>query len=261
MSNVNPASDTPSHRKLLGRSLGLLVVLGAIGAGYAVWTRVTRNPQTDDAEVVANLIGITPEVSGRIVSIRVKDNELVRKGDVLFEIDPVPFEYALETARSQQEALEAQIRDLRRSIGAQSSAVASAKANTRSAQAKIEAHAAAAEAASAGVDAAKAELARAEADYTYSNNNIQRLEPLLKKRFVTVDMVDQARTSQAVKSRAVQQARARLALAQAQWAAAVAQQRDAEAAAEQSNAQLEQSARSVAIPDPLLAQRSARAAA
>jgi membrane fusion protein, multidrug efflux system len=257
----NLAADNPLWRRVLGRVVGMLIVLGAVGVGYTVWSQVTRNPQTDDAEVFANLIGIAPEVSGRIVAIPVRDNQLVRKGDVLFEIDPVPFEYALETAQSQQHALDGQIRDLQRSIGAQTSAVASAKAGTKSAQARIESRAAAVQAALAGVEAAKAELSRAEADSAYAENNLLRLEPLLKKQFVTADLVDQARTSQTVKSKAVQQARARLALAEAEWASAVAQQHDSEAAAEQSNAQLEQSARSVAIPDPLIAQREARAAA
>jgi multidrug efflux system membrane fusion protein len=253
--------EAARHRKALGRVLGLLIVLSALAISYAVWRQVNRNPRTDDAEVFANLIGIAPEVSGRIVAIPVKDNQFVRKGDVLFEIDPIPYEYALETARSQQQALEGQIRDLERSIGAQNSAVASAKANTKSAAAGIESRKAATLAALAAVDAAKAELSRAEADSAYAENNVRRLEPLLKKQFVTVDLVDQARTAQAVKGKAVQQARAKLSLAEAEWAAAVAQQHNAEAAAEQSQAQLEQSTRSVAIADPLLAQRAARGAA
>jgi|SRR6185312_7642802 len=251
----------PIWRRILGRVLGILIIIGAIAAGRAVWQQVSHNPQTDDAEVFANLIGVAPEVSGRIVNIPVHDNQEVKKGDVLFEIDPIPYLFALETAQSQQQALEAQIRDLDRTIGAQTSAIASAKANTKSAQARIESRQAATEAAQASVEEAKAELARAEADSTYATNNLHRLEPLLKKQFVTADLVDQARTAQTVKEKAMQQARARLTLMQADLAAAIGQQHDAEASAEQSNAQLEQSKRSVAIPDPLLAQRAARAAA
>ena len=64
----------------------------------------------------ANLIGIAPEVSGRIVSINVKDNQFVHQGDLLFEIDPVPYQYALETARSQQAVLEGQLKDQQRAM-------------------------------------------------------------------------------------------------------------------------------------------------
>src|SRR5665213_3254514 len=144
-------------RKLIGRILGVLIVLGALGAVLDVLRVVGRNPQTDDAEVFANLIGIAPEVSGRIVKINVKDNQFVRKGEILFEIDPIPYQYALETAQSQQATLEGQIEDLQRTIGAQNSAVLSAQANTKNSRAKIASSEAVVEAAKASVDAAKAD--------------------------------------------------------------------------------------------------------
>ena len=247
-------------RKVVGRILGLLIVAGAAAASLAVWRETRINPQTDDAEVSANLIGIAPEINGRIVKINVKDNQLVRKGDVLFEIDPIPYQHSLEIARSQQATLEGQIRDLERTIGAQGSAVVAATSYTRSAQARIASAEAAVQAAQASVDAAKAGLSLTEADYSYAENNVLRLEPLLAKQFVTVDLVDQARTSRSVKGEVVRQARSRLALAQAQWASAVAQQNEAQAGYEQSNAQLDQSKKSVVILEPLLAQRQAREA-
>jgi membrane fusion protein, multidrug efflux system len=106
-------------RKILGRMLGLLIVAGAAAASLAVWRETRINPQTDDAEVFANLIGIAPEVSGRIVKINVKDNQFVHKGELLFEVDPVPYQHSLEAAQSQQATLEGQIQDLKRSIEAQ----------------------------------------------------------------------------------------------------------------------------------------------
>ena len=256
-----PKPADATIRKGLGRMLGLLFFLGAIAAALAVWRDVEGNPQTDDAEVFANLIGIAPEVNGRIIAIPVKDNQLVRQGDLLFEIDPVPYEYALETAKSQQAALEGQIKDLERTVGAQNSAVLSAQANARNAQAKIASHEAAVRAAQAAVDAAKASLSRTQADYTYAENNVKRLEPLLKKQFVTVDSMDQAQTSRSVKGEAVEESRSRLALAEAELDAALSQRNESRAASEQSQAQLEQSARSIVLLDPLIAQRQAREAA
>jgi membrane fusion protein, multidrug efflux system len=248
-------------RKILGRMLGLLIVAGAAAASLAVWRETRINPQTDDAEVFANLIGIAPEVSGRIVKINVKDNQFVHKGELLFEVDPVPYQHSLEAAQSQQATLEGQIQDLKRSIEAQKSAILSATSNTKSAQAKNASAEAGIEAAQATVDAAKAALSQATADYAYAENNVLRLEPLLTKQFVTVDLVDQARTSRSVKGEMVRQARSRLALAEAQWASAVAQQDEAQAGYEQSNSQLNQSKDSVAILEPLVAQRGARDAA
>lgn len=248
-------------KKITGRIVVLAIAGLALTEAAFVWRRVQLHPQTDDAEVFANLIGIAPEVSGRIVRINVRDNQLVHKGDVLFEIDPVPYEHALARARSQQAALEGQIRDLDRVIGAQQTAIVSAQASTRSSQAKLSSSEAAVNAAQASIDTAKAALAQTEAEYSYAENNVLRLEPLLLKQFVTVDKVDAARTSRSSKGEAVRQARSRLALAEAQWASAVAQQRESQAAYEQSSAQLDQSKKSVALADPLTTQREGRTAA
>ncbi|MGB6942974.1 MAG: HlyD family efflux transporter periplasmic adaptor subunit [Bryobacteraceae bacterium] len=248
-------------RAVFGRILGILIVVAAVVSVFLVVHRFHVDPQTDDAEVFANLIGIAPEVEGRIIKINVQDNQFVRKGELLFQIDPVPYQYALETAQSQKATLEGQIRDLQREIGAQTSAIQAARAGSNSAQAKIASADAAVEAARASVDAAKAELSREQADYAYAENNVLRLEPLLVKQFVTVDMVDQARTSRSVKGEGVRQARSRLALAEAQWAATVAQQKEALATYQQTQAQVDQSIKSVAILDPLIGQREAREAA
>src|SRR5579863_5099111 len=100
-------------RKVFGRLLGALIVLGAVATTLMVVREIGVHPQTDDAEVFANLIGIAPEVNGRIVKINVQDNQFVHKGDLLFEIDPVPYRHSLEIARSQQATLEGQIQDLK----------------------------------------------------------------------------------------------------------------------------------------------------
>lgn len=256
MNSILPAVS----RKQIGRFLGPAIVLGAIITGLIVLRQISAYPRTDDAEVFANLIGIAPEVEGRIIKIHVQDNQFVHKGDLLFEIDPLPYEYALETAKSQQAALEGQIKDLERVIGSQNSGVISAKARRNSSQAKIASSEAAAQAAKAAIDEAQDELPRAQADYSYADNNVQRLEPLLVRQFVTVDQVDLARTSRSMKAEAVRQARAHLAVAQAQWASAVAEQDAAQAGYEQSDAELDESIKSISILDPLVAQRQARAA-
>jgi multidrug resistance efflux pump len=67
-----------------------------------VWSpccRVVRHPQTDDAIVVANIIGVVPQVSGTIVELHVADNQVVKAGELLFLIDPRPYELAVRRAR------------------------------------------------------------------------------------------------------------------------------------------------------------------
>ena len=103
------------------------LVIGGVGLHKA-----NTSPRTDDAEVFANYIGIAPQVDGPIVKLYVKDNQFVKKGQLLLEIDPRPYEYALQHAESEKDALEGQIGDQSRVIAAQTSAVAASRAGARS---------------------------------------------------------------------------------------------------------------------------------
>ena len=77
--------------KTVGKSLGLAIIIGAVLVCLiAIWV-YTHRPQTDDATMRANFIGIAPHASGHIVQLLVKDNQFVRQGDLLFSIDPRPY--------------------------------------------------------------------------------------------------------------------------------------------------------------------------
>jgi multidrug resistance efflux pump len=87
-------------RRTAGRVLGVLIVAGAaIAVIVTLWQWETR-PQTDDATVRANFVGIAPQISGHIVDLRVRDNQSVREGDLLFVVDPRPYEIAVARARA-----------------------------------------------------------------------------------------------------------------------------------------------------------------
>jgi len=80
----------------------LLVVLPivAVIGGVAFYLNGGRYVGTDDTYVGAQKVLITPDISGRIDKVVVKEGELVHKGDVLFEIDPVPFRLAVDRAKA-----------------------------------------------------------------------------------------------------------------------------------------------------------------
>jgi membrane fusion protein, multidrug efflux system len=115
----------------------------------------------------------------------------------------------------------------------------------------------------ARADVANAEQAgsRAKAEWTYANNNLHRIEPLLSKQFVTVDQVDRARTTEVAQAQALKQAESQLQLAQAGLQSALAQQERSRAMLVQSNAQHEQAQHAVTTLEPLVNQRGARASA
>src|SRR6202008_4801908 len=96
---MSDASDPPPsalpRRRHLGRLAGLLILIAAIGLVAYVVYYLDQSPRTDDAFVRADTIGVAPQVSGRILRLRVHDNQAVKKGDVLFEIDPVPYRHTV----------------------------------------------------------------------------------------------------------------------------------------------------------------------
>jgi len=243
------------------RTLRIAIISAAIALGLIVVFQTNRQPRTDDAEVLANFIGIAPQVEGPIVRLNVRDNQFVKKGELLFEIDDRPYRYALERAQSEQAALEGQIADERRTIAAQQSAVLVAEANSKSAEADILRSQAAVEGAKADVATAAQGVNRAAAEWTYANNNFHRIEPLLARQFVTVDQVDQAKTLEVAKAEALKQTRSEWEASKAALASTLAQLDRAKAVVEQSKAQIAQAQHAVTTLEPLTTQRGARLSA
>src|SRR5215475_8079343 len=116
---ANPAGPNPASPKAAAatepRRLGgglrryrrflLLVVLPALAVIGGVWFYLSggRYVGTDDAYVGAQKVLITPDISGKIDKVVVKEGQHVNEGDVLFEIDPVPFRLAVDQAKAQLE--------------------------------------------------------------------------------------------------------------------------------------------------------------
>src|SRR6516164_1058135 len=157
-------TGTPVRRTNLGKIVSVAIPVAALMTGLQVVYQTTQYPRTDDAEVFANFIGIAPQVDGPITTLAVEDNAFIKQGGLLFEIDPRPYEYALQRARSDLSTLEGQIVDETRTIASQVSAVGAARANTDSAAANVERVAAAVNEAQANVASAKAGLDRAQSE-------------------------------------------------------------------------------------------------
>ena len=253
--------DSHGRLHIVGRTISIGIMVCTALVALLVVNQVNANPRTDDAEVFANFIGMAPLVNGPVVHLYVADNELVKAGDPLFDIDDRPYAYALAHARSDQFALEGQIGDERRIIAAKSSGVDVAKASVLSAEASLARAGAAVEQAKADVVNAKAAVERSNAELEYAANNLHRIEPLLERQFVTVDQVDQARTLQVSRSQAANQARSQLALADAGLLAAQAQYKQAQATLEQSHQQVQQASHNVTTLKPLVGQLPGRQAA
>src|ERR1043166_9279859 len=96
----SPSPSESGGRRALGRMIGGGIVIAAAIMIVVTLLRRELRPQTDDATVRANFVGIAPQVNGHIVELHVRDNELVKEGDLLFLIDPRSYKIALERARA-----------------------------------------------------------------------------------------------------------------------------------------------------------------
>lgn len=262
METSAPSTQSAERRSMyLSRGISIAIILCAVVTGLLALRQIAEDPRTDDAEIFANYIGIAPLVSGPITRLNVADNQLVKQGEPLFEIDDRPYAYALARAKSDQQTLTGEIEDERRTIAGQSTGVEVAKAAALSSEANLSHAAASIDQAKAAVANAKAAVELADAELAYASNNLHRLEPLLARQFVTVDQVDQARTLESTRSQAAHQARSQLALAEAGLVAAQAQYKQGQAGVMQSNQQITQATHNITTLDPLQGQLSGRQAA
>ncbi|MGH7881152.1 MAG: biotin/lipoyl-binding protein, partial [Candidatus Binataceae bacterium] len=131
------------------------VVFAAATAGVIYATRQYYvYPRTDDAYVRANTIGLAPHVSGPIVELPIVDNQRVRAGQILFVVDPRPYQAADDNAAAKLALTRLQVQALENSI--------------RSARAQHQQH---------------------QANAAYARQYLERIEPLLPRHFVTADDV------------------------------------------------------------------------
>lgn len=247
-------------QKVLGRLIGIVVVLGAIGLLLTVITQTNEHPRTDDANVRANFIEIAPEVSGRLTELPVKDNEYIKQGDLLFVIDPRPYEYALRQALADQASLEQQIIDEQRKINAQNSGVEAARATLEHSNTGVKTAGSTTDVSKAAVSRAQAAVVAAQAQLALATNNVHRIEPLLAKQYVTVEQVDEANTALRVAQGNLDESQAALLQAQATQAQSVLREREADAVATESQAKLGQAINGLDRVETLISQRPARSA-
>jgi RND family efflux transporter MFP subunit len=95
------------NKKILSYGFTLAI---AAAAGWIIWTEYQHysdDPWTRDGQVRANVVGIAPRVPGPIIRIAVIDNQQVKRGDLLFEIDPADYDAAVQQAKAQVLAAEA----------------------------------------------------------------------------------------------------------------------------------------------------------
>ena len=157
------AAGGTRHGKL-ARLISLAVIAIAIGIGIVLSLRSRDYPSTDDAAIDADVVHVAAAVGGRVIRIGVTENADVRKGDLLFQIDPLPYELAVRQAASALDVARAANQSQRRVIATQQSAS----------------------------QVAGSQIARAAENLGLAQRTVERLRPLAEKGYVPRQQYDQA---------------------------------------------------------------------
>jgi membrane fusion protein (multidrug efflux system) len=168
-----------SPAKLIRWGVLLLIVIVGSVFGWRYWQHSKLFVTTDNAYVNANRIEIAAQVSGPIVAIHVRDQQSVKEGDPLFEIDPQPYQLALDSAEAQLE------------IAYQSSSRESA-----------------------AVAAARAEVAQRAAELRNAQSNERRTKDLIDRKLISQQTAEATMTQAETAQAAVKAAEANLEQAQ-----------------------------------------------
>src|SRR5690606_14201009 len=161
--------QTATHRdnkKKWGWMVASLVLFLTLLLGWHTYQRSISHPLSEDAVIQADIVHISTPVPGRVLSFNVREGSRVKRGDLLFRLDPMVYQLRVEQAEAELKMAEAGLEARRRTIGA-------AAANAVVAEEQIE---------------------RARQNLELAERTRRRLEPLAAKGYVTKQQLDDAVT-------------------------------------------------------------------
>ncbi len=190
--------------------LGSVVALAAAVYGVVSWMSAGKE-HTDDAQVDADAVAVSTRVAGVVLRVHVADNQAVKKGQLLIEIDPADLaakekqaEADLAAARAQAQAAEAQVAIVE----------ASSKGGLSAARAELSGSASSVASADAQIESARAALERAKAESAQADTDRDRAEALFQQQAIPKAQIDTARSTAQAARAAAAQAQAQLAVAE-----------------------------------------------
>ncbi|HTU32737.1 MAG TPA: HlyD family secretion protein [Candidatus Acidoferrum sp.] len=212
------APPPPPRRKLLptspgGRLLLVIVAIAVIVGAFFAWRYFSSYESTDDAEVDGHLMPLSARISGYISKVNVDDNQVVKAGTVLAEIDPHDYQVAVDQAQANLATATATAQSLRITVPITHISTSS---QVSAAQAGIENAKAAVAAAQSQYAADEAQLTRAEADNVKAQADLQRYSQLIAKKEISQQTYDAAVATAKASASAVTAAQASAAAAEQQ---------------------------------------------
>jgi membrane fusion protein (multidrug efflux system) len=232
----------PLYRRPAFMIVAALLLVAALVFGLRYWTYARAHESTDDAFIDGRVVQVSPKITGYVSKVYVKENQEVKEGDLIAELDARDFEARLAQARAALAAGAARQREAQAGVAlsrANSSAgVQQASSGVQQARAAVETARAAASAersrigqasstvtaAQAGVAQAQAQVGAAEAEATRASADVQRYQELFARDEVSRQRLDQAVATAQTAAANLEAARRRVAAAEAQVSEARAAQ-------------------------------------
>jgi membrane fusion protein (multidrug efflux system) len=190
--------------------LAAIVGAAAIVYGGVAWLSLGKQ-STDDAQVEADAVTVSARVAGVVLHVLVSDNQAVKKGQLLVEIDPADLaakekqaEADLAAARAQAQAAEAQVAIVE----------ASSKGGLSAAQAELSGSTTSVSSADAQIQSARAALERAKTESAQADMDLERAEALFRQQAIPKAEIDSLRSTAQAGRAAVAQAQAQLAVSE-----------------------------------------------
>lgn len=226
-----PTPPAPGRRPRPFVVLGALALAAVLGLGVRAWLRAGLE-ETDDAQVEADVVPLGPRVGGQVLAVAVAENQAVKRGEVLLQLDPADLEARLAQAEAELAVAQAQAAAAE---AQERVAGAAATGGLASAEAAVSGSTLSASNAEAAVAAAQAALERAHADVRRADLDLERTRQLRQDSAASQQALDHAEAAAAAAHAAALQAEAQLAGARSAQQAAVARVAEARGRLRQSS--------------------------
>jgi membrane fusion protein (multidrug efflux system) len=179
-------SVQPQSRRR-GIIIAVVVVLALVAIG--LWWRSTYSESTDDAQVNGHLIQVSARIAGQVAKVYVDENQVVKAGDTIAELDPADYQVAVENAEAALASAQANAAAANVNVPI---TTVNAGSNLRSADANLTGSQAGVGQAEKQLDAAHARVAEAQANFTKAQADLERYKPLVEKDVISKQQFDAA---------------------------------------------------------------------
>ena len=184
---VQETEITQPKSRRRGIIVVVLVVLVAVAVGF--WWHSTFSEDTDDAQVNGHLIQVSSRIAGQVIKVDVEENQVVKAGDTIAELDPKDFDVAVENAQANLANAQAMAAAANVNVPLTSINTGS---NLKSAGADVSGAHAGMEQAEQQLQAGAAQVAQAQANLTKAEADLARYKPLVEKDVISKQQFDAA---------------------------------------------------------------------